>query len=52
MIALLLASWLYLLAHAGIGSALADDPAECSTDTECGCDLDCLDGVETEEDAS
>ena len=42
--------WLWLLAHAGIGSALADDtPSGCSTDTECNCTLDCLDGVAFEE---
>lgn len=39
MTALFLAAWLYLVAHATLGTALAD----CHTDTECGCTDDCLD---------
>lgn len=42
MIAYLFVAWLYLTLHAGIGSTLADPPASCTTDTECGCTDDCL----------
>ena len=44
MIAAFLAAWLYLIAHGTIGT-LIQDPADCRTDTECGCSDDCLDAA-------
>lgn len=49
MVALMFATWVYLALHAGIGTAMAEP---CTTDTECGCALDCLDGPAYEEDGS
>lgn len=44
MIALrLLCMILALLVLATIASLMFDNPEPCSTDTECGCALDCLD---------
>lgn len=41
---LILAAWLYLAAHATIGTASAPPAAPtCTTDSECGCSTDCLD---------
>lgn len=43
MIALILAAWLYLAAHAVVGTALgAPEGAECTTDVSCGCVEGCL----------